>query len=551
MSSRNERRPSSGSSSGPGSSGRRPFRDGPPPLRRNREDSWGNRPEARSSDSRRHDRQSSDKRFTDRGGSDRRRNDRRSSFERRAFDREPKDWQSNDWKPTDRRFSERRSRDSVPSDRRSSFERRSSEGSRSSRDRFPNPRLSEQRSSGRRFSGRPEHGPGPGDRRDSWDRTDRVRRPRSDERRSSNSDSNRRFSQRLDDKSRGEASPHAAEPVADDLLWGRHATQAALEAGRPIHRVWCTSELRSTSKFLQLLKDAKSSGVLVEEVSWARLGQLTGGAVHQGIVLQTAAAETFDLGDLVKGCSALDEAPLLLALDGLTDPHNLGAIVRSAEALGAHGVVLPQRRSAGLTGSVAKVAAGALEHLPVARVVNLNRSLETLKTSGYRVIGLAEEGDLTLEEVDLEGPLVIVTGSEGQGLSMLTRRHCDQLIRIPLRGVTPSLNASVATALCLYEVARRSWMKGLKGQNPSPRITRPHLVGSTAAMIAASSKPEDQPTEQHEEIKVDNGVRNPLEAPLGDRDCIQPSEPPMVNIELQRDPSELSGTDAFEVSIEL
>jgi len=247
---------------------------------------------------------------------------------------------------------------------------------------------------------------------------------------------------------------------------------------------------------MQLLRDAKASGVLVEEVTWARLAQMTGGAVHQGIALQTAAADTLNLPDLIEGCSDLNEPPLLLALDGLTDPHNLGAIVRSAEALGAHGVVLPQRRSAGLTGSVAKVAAGALEHLPVARVVNLNRSLETLKDAGYRVVGLAEEGDQTLEEVDLEGPLVVVTGSEGQGLSMLTRRHCDQLIRIPLRGVTPSLNASVATALCLYEVARRGWMKGLQGQNPSPPIVRPQLSPPPALVPEASEADENTASQE-------------------------------------------------------
>ena len=290
------------------------------------------------------------------------------------------------------------------------------------------------------------------------------------------------------DQRQGEELSHTPDAQADDMLWGRHATQAALEAGRPIHRIWCTSELRSSPKFLQLLREAKSSGVLVEEVTWARLGQLTGGAVHQGIALQTASADTLDLPTLVEGCAALGEPPLLLALDGLTDPHNLGAIVRSAEALGAHGVVLPQRRSAGLTGSVAKVAAGALEHLPVARVVNLNRSLETLKDAGYRVVGLAGEGDVTLAEADLEGPLAIVTGSEGQGLSLLTRRHCDQLIRIPLRGVTPSLNASVATAMCLYEVARRGWMKDLKGQAPSPPIVRPRCPSQV-------SEPSGVPTE--------------------------------------------------------
>jgi 23S rRNA (guanosine2251-2'-O)-methyltransferase len=218
-----------------------------------------------------------------------------------------------------------------------------------------------------------------------------------------------------------------------------------------------------------------------------------------------------------------------------------------------------------LTGSVAKVAAGALEHLPVARVVNLNRSLETLKSSGYRVIGLAEEGDLTLEEVDLDGPLVIVTGSEGQGLSMLTRRHCDQLIRIPLRGVTPSLNASVATALCVYEVARRGWMKGLKGQNPSPRITRPQLAGSALATAPASAEPGDAPISDPSPEQP--APQQPVsQQPASPQTSVQPSdqlseqalEQPsdegtkgsVVNLDLGRE-SEMSGPDAFAVSIDL
>ena len=598
MSSRFDRRPPSGSGSGSGSRGRRPFRDGSPPMRRDRDDSWGGRPENGNSDRRSSDRRSSDRRFSERRSGDAYGTDRRPAFDRRSSDRRPSDRQFSDRKSSDRyssdryssdrqssdrrpsfdrrsaegrssgnRFADRRSRDSGPSDRRSSFDRRpsvdrSSDRSldRSSSDRFNDSRPPEGSFSDQRFSERRFRDSGSTDRRPSFDRrsSDRSygeRRARFAESRGQGGRGGKRpSSPRLDDKPRGESSPHAAEAVADDLLWGRHATQAALEAGRPIHRIWCTSELRSASKFLQLLKDAKSSGVLVEEVTWARLGQLTGGAVHQGIVLQTAAAETFDLEDLVKGCSGLDEAPLLLALDGLTDPHNLGAIVRSAEALGAHGVVLPQRRSAGLTGSVAKVAAGALEHLPVARVVNLNRSLETLKTSGYRVIGLAEEGDLTLEEVDLEGPLVIVTGSEGQGLSMLTRRHCDQLIRIPLRGVTPSLNASVATALCLYEVARRGWMKGLKGQNPSPRITRPQLAGPPVETPPVVPEPGDssiadpsssQPSDQLPEM--------PSEQPSGlssEQVTEQASEVSLVSLDLQRE-SEMSGPDAFAVSIEL
>jgi len=315
----------------------------------------------------------------------------------------------------------------------------------------------------------------------------------------------------------GESERHGLE-VAPDLIWGRHSAQAALESGRPIHRIWCTPEMRFSPKFLQLLREAKASGVLVEEVTWARLGQLTGGAVHQGIALQTAAAETLDLPSLIEGCASLGEAPLLMAVDGLTDPHNLGAIVRSAEALGAHGLVLPQRRSAGLTGSVAKVAAGALEHLPVARVVNLNRALDSLKQEGYRVVGLAGEGTVSLEEADLDGPLVIVTGSEGDGLSMLTRRNCDQLVRIPLRGATPSLNASVATALLLYEVARRGWMKGLSGSQPAPRIVRPQLPSQAAAELVEPALPDPADDQLEPEAALpqfpgDRPANEPLDLP--------------------------------------
>ena len=267
-----------------------------------------------------------------------------------------------------------------------------------------------------------------------------------------------------------------SKTLNDDFIWGRHSTEAALLGGRAIHRIWCTSELRSSPKFFQLLKDSKASGVLVEEVSWSRLGQITNGAVHQGIVLQIAASKTHNLNNLIQACKKFGDSSLLLALDGLTDPQNLGAIIRSAEALGAHGLIIPQRRSAGLTGSVAKVAAGALEHLPVARVVNLNRSLEKLKDEGYTVLGLAEEGSSTLSDVKFQGPLVVVVGSEDKGISLITRRLCDQLVRIPLKGVTTSLNASVATSIFLYEVARSRWMRSISGQDPSPRLLKPQIL---------------------------------------------------------------------------
>ncbi|MFZ0407526.1 MAG: 23S rRNA (guanosine(2251)-2'-O)-methyltransferase RlmB [Cyanobium sp.] len=404
---------------------------------------------------------------TDRRPADRRPSERRPS-EPRFSDRRPSERTATDRPATDRTATDRRPSDRRPTDRRP-MDRRPAEGG--SADRRPRPLVG--RIGGARVgAGRPglfrPAGRGDG-------RADFGAPPRRPDR----------------DQFRGEPGAAAesdtfAAAAPSDLIWGRHSAQATLESGRPIHRIWCTPEMRFSPKFLQLLRDAKASGVLVEEVTWARLGQISGGAVHQGIVLQPAAAETLDLATLIDGCRELGESPLLLAVDGLTDPQNLGAIVRSAEALGAHGMVLPQRRNAGLTGSVAKVAAGALEHLPVARVVNLNRSLETLKDEGYRVIGLAEEGNVSLEEVDLEGPLVIVTGSEGDGLSMLTRRNCDQLVRIPLRGATPSLNAAVATALLLYEIARRGWMRGLRGTSPAPRLTRPSLPAPAAREPAAA-----------------------------------------------------------------
>jgi len=408
--------------------------------------------------------------------------------DRRRPDDDRREW--NQEEPVRRRRIEDRPRGRSDDERRARPDR----GDRGGRSRFMADRRPE----------RPERREGRRDdqRRDerSYGRRDDAQGDRRGDRRPSFQRERSRLPFRDRPQRRPEGEAAAATPPADDLVWGRHAALAALEAGRPIHRIWCTPEMRSAAKFLQLLRDAKASGVLVEEVTWARLGQITGGSVHQGIALQTAAAETIDLESLIEGCSDLGEPPLLLALDGVTDPHNLGAVVRSAEAMGAHGVVLPQRRSAGLTGSAAKVAAGALEHLPVARVVNLNRSLEKLKDAGYRVIGLAGEGDVTLPDVDLSGPLVLVTGSEDQGLSLLTRRHCDQLVRIPLRGVTPSLNASVATALCVYEVARRNWMKDIHGQAPSPPIQRARMAGQREDDTPA---PQVETTQPEERIELD------------------------------------------------
>lgn len=474
-----ERKPYQGQSSeGRSFEGKRPGFDRSGPPRSGPERTGGERPNF--------DRPRSERSWGERPGGDRARFDRpgaeRSS--RPSADRRPGLRRDNGGRP-----------ESAPSRDGRPFNREGGAGSRDYRPSFDRPR----------YGGDGPQGLRDGDRRPRPGARGAFGRPPA--RSLSTSGSTPMVSEGLEEQE----SFSAAAP--SDLIWGRHSSLAVLEGGRPVHRVWCTPEMRFSPRFLQLLREAKASGVLVEEVTWARLGQISGGAVHQGIVLQPAAAETLDLTSLIEGCGALGEAPLLMAVDGLTDPHNLGAILRSAEALGAHGMVLPQRRNAGLTGSVAKVAAGALEHLPVARVVNLNRSLETLKQEGYRVIGLAEEGSVTLEEANLEGPLVVVTGSEGDGLSLLTRRNCDQLVRIPLRGATPSLNASVATALLLYEIARRGWMAGLHGTAPAPRLVRPAMASTPLLGLDEAAEAQTADTEVDAPLEASGDLTHPGNAP--------------------------------------
>ena len=241
----------------------------------------------------------------------------------------------------------------------------------------------------------------------------------------------------------------------DDWIWGKHSVFEALISERPINRIWCTAEIFSSEKYYLLLKDLKSKGVLIEEVSWNRLSQLTFGASHQGVVLQLASSKTISLEKLIDFSKNSSAYPIILALDGITDPHNVGAIIRSAEAFDCKGIIIPQRRSAGLTGTVAKVAAGALEHLPVSRVVNLNRALDELKKNGFLVIGLSGDGKLSISKFSERMPLVVIVGSEDKGISLLTQKKCDFLINIPLKGKTSSLNASVAAAISLFHLTSR------------------------------------------------------------------------------------------------
>jgi 23S rRNA (guanosine2251-2'-O)-methyltransferase len=191
--------------------------------------------------------------------------------------------------------------------------------------------------------------------------------------------------------------------------------------------------------------------IVVVSTKWPK------GSLTRGIIAQVAPYSYWELADLITHAQGKSTRPVILAADSITDPHNLGAIIRSAEAIGAQGLVIPQRRAVGVTSTVSKVAAGAVEHFPIARVVNLKRALETLKTEGFWIYGLAAEASQPVHTVEFNAATVLVVGAEGSGLSMTVQQGCDSLISIPLGGTTPSLNASVATGMALYEIYRQQW----------------------------------------------------------------------------------------------
>ncbi|MDY6937603.1 MAG: 23S rRNA (guanosine(2251)-2'-O)-methyltransferase RlmB [Cyanobacteriota bacterium] len=262
--------------------------------------------------------------------------------------------------------------------------------------------------------------------------------------------------------------PPDSQPEIEDteLIYGRHSVLSALENQRQLNRIWITQQLRYSPQFHTLLPEAKTRGTVVDEVGYTRLDRMTGGATHQGVAAQVAPYEYFNLGELIERARAAVESPVVLVADGITDPHNLGAIIRTGEAMGTQGLVIPQRRAVGITSAVKKVATGALDNFPVARVVNLSRALEAFKEAGFWIYGLSEKASSSIHlefgnsdrEIDrTPRPMVLVVGSEGKGLSMLTQRCCDITISIPLTGKTPSLNVSVATGMALYEIYRQRW----------------------------------------------------------------------------------------------
>ncbi|HYL10359.1 MAG TPA: 23S rRNA (guanosine(2251)-2'-O)-methyltransferase RlmB [Candidatus Acidoferrales bacterium] len=238
-------------------------------------------------------------------------------------------------------------------------------------------------------------------------------------------------------------------------LTGFHAVREALEAGRALDRIVIASG-RHGERIEELVQAAHRRGVPVRFEDRAQVDRLAGTREHQGVVALEAARKAAGLDDILHAISSdAAQRGLLVLLDGVEDPQNLGAIVRTALAAGAHGVVIPERRAAGLTESVARASAGALAHLPVARVTNLVRAMEELKEAGFWLVGLDERAEKNYTEADFTLPVAIVMGGEGKGLHELTRKRCDFLVSLPTTGPVRSLNVSVAAGIVLFEAVRQ------------------------------------------------------------------------------------------------
>ena len=240
----------------------------------------------------------------------------------------------------------------------------------------------------------------------------------------------------------------------ENQLEGRNALTEALRSGRTIDKVFIAAG--ETDRGLQhLAAQAKEAGAVVVPVDRRKLNAMSTTGAHQGVIALAAAREYASIDDILQVAAERDEAPLIVICDELSDPHNLGAIIRSAECAGAHGVIIPKRRSVGLTATVAKTSAGALEYMKVAKVTNIVNTIEELKKKGVWIFGTAAEGSVPMYKADLTGPTAIVIGSEGDGMTRLVQKSCDMTVHIPMKGHITSLNASASASILLYEAVRQ------------------------------------------------------------------------------------------------
>ena len=240
----------------------------------------------------------------------------------------------------------------------------------------------------------------------------------------------------------------------DGVIEGRNAVTEAIRAGVAIDKIYLLKG-EGDSALGHIASAAREQGVVVVNTDRRKLDAMSRTHAHQGVIALAAVREYASVDDILAAAQAKNEPPLIVVCDELSDPHNLGAVIRTADAAGAHGVIIPKRRSAGLTAVVGKTSAGAVAHVPVARVPNLPALLKELKEAGVWVFGTAAEGTSTLYQADLKGPAAIVIGSEGDGMGRLVRENCDFIVSIPMRGKINSLNASAAAAVLLYEAVRQ------------------------------------------------------------------------------------------------
>lgn len=239
----------------------------------------------------------------------------------------------------------------------------------------------------------------------------------------------------------------------NEILSGKNPVLEALRAGREMNKVWIAEGVKKAG-ITEIIELAKAAGIIVQFVPKNKVEQLTDGANHQGIAASVAAYRYAEIDELFELAASRNEDPFFLILDELEDPHNLGSILRTADATGVHGVIIPKRRAVGLTSVVAKTSTGAIEHVPVARVTNLSQTVEDLKKRGLWIAGTDAKGSSDYRRMDAKLPLAIIIGSEGKGMSRLLKEKCDFLYHMPMVGQVTSLNASVAAAILMYEVLR-------------------------------------------------------------------------------------------------
>jgi 23S rRNA (guanosine2251-2'-O)-methyltransferase len=239
-----------------------------------------------------------------------------------------------------------------------------------------------------------------------------------------------------------------------DKLEGRNSVLEAIKSNRTINKM-LVSKGDKEGSIKQIIALAREKGIIVQETDRTSIDKISTTHAHQGVIAFVSVKDYVEVEDILESAKAKGEAPFIILLDGITDPHNLGSILRTANAVGAHGVVIPKRRAIGLTAAVSKASAGAIEYVPVARVTNLSQTIEYLKEQSLWVVGTDQTGEKSFYDIDMKGPIALVIGSEGEGMGKLVSEKCDFVVNLPMKGQISSLNAAVAGAIVMYEILKQ------------------------------------------------------------------------------------------------